>query len=369
MHWRLQYTVVRFSEICQDTIDESWNFWNASTWRASEKEIVEQPLKEILSRLQFLREVGLGYLGLDRIAHTLSGGESQRIRLASQRALLLHGPFMYWMNPNNWSSSLQHQTSLLQTLHRLKSYNNTLILVEHDQNVIESADHIIELGPGSGEWGGEIVDTGNLAHITVGDSLTGQYLSGRKSVQTVTERRSPNDWITTSKFSLNNIQNLSLSIPRGCLSVVTGVSGSGKSTMIMKGFLYFVESNLHNLPIEKLTVVDQRPISRSPRSTTASYTGLLDKIRAVFAKAVLAKERGYTVGHFSYNVEKGRCAICEGKGASLIEMHFISDIWVPCPVCEGARYNESILEVTWNGRNIADVLDFSVDEAHSLFRT
>ena len=200
---------------------------------------------------------------------------------------------------------------LLRTLNRLKSYNNTLILVEHDQNVIESADHVIELGPGSGEWGGGGIDVGSLAHLTAGKSLAGQYLSGRKSVRTSTTRRTPRDWITTPSFSLNNIQDLSLSIPRGCLSVVTGVSGSGKSTMIMKGFCNFLKSNLHNLPIEKLTVVDQRPISRSPRSTTASYTGLLDKIRSVFVKAVLAKERGYSAGHFSYNVEKGRCANCQ----------------------------------------------------------
>ena len=354
------------SEICMDTIDESWQFWQGCTWNDTEQEIVEKPLKEILSRLQFLREVGLGYLGLDRITHTLSGGESQRIRLASQLGSNLTRT-IYVLDEPTIGLHPYNTNQLLTTLERLKSYNNTLILVEHDQSVIEAADHIVELGPGSGEWGGEIVDVGPLNHIMEGPSVTGLYLSGKQHVHQVNKRRKPKDWLTTPPFSLHNIKDVSLSIPQGCLTVVTGVSGSGKSTLVMNGFCRFMESNLDELPIDRLTVVDQRPISRSPRSTTASYTGLLDKIRAVFAKAVLAKERGYSVGHFSYNVEKGRCSHCEGKGATLIEMHFISDIWVPCPVCQGARYNEAILEVTWNGRNIADVLDFSVDEAQKFF--
>ena len=354
------------SKICTQTIDSAWTFWKECKWTTTEQEIVTQPLKEILSRLQFLKEVGLGYLSLDRIAHTLSGGESQRIRLASQLGSNLTRT-IYVLDEPTIGLHPYNTNQLLTTLQRLKSYNNTLILVEHDQNVIEAADHIVELGPGAGEWGGEVVDTGDVNKIREGTSITGQYLSGTKTVYSPSKRRKPSEWLTTSPFSLHNIKDLSLSIPRGCLSVVTGVSGSGKSTMVMSGFCKFIESNLDSLPIEKLSIVDQRPISRSPRSTTASYTGLLDKIRAVFVKAKLSKERGYSVGHFSYNVERGRCAHCEGKGATLIEMHFISDIWIPCPVCEGARYDEAILEVTWNDRNIADVLDFSVDEAQQFF--
>ena len=354
------------SDACKMTIDIAWDFWTSRTWTPTESEIVEQPLTEILSRLQFLKEVGLEYLTLDRISHTLSGGESQRIRLASQLGSNLTRT-IYVLDEPTIGLHPHNTNQLLNTLDRLKSYNNTLILVEHDPNVIAHADHIVELGPSSGEWGGEVVDAGTVQHIKQGQSLTGLYLSGQKKVHHPILRRTSDTWITAPAFSLHNIKNVSLSIPKGCLTVVTGVSGSGKSTLVLQGFCRHIESTLDTQPIEKLSIVDQRPISRSPRSTTASYTGLLDKIRDVFVKATLSKERGYTKGHFSYNVEKGRCSNCEGKGATLIEMHFISDIWVPCPICDGSRFDESILEVHWNGRNIADVLYFTVNEAKAFF--
>ena len=354
------------SDVCAMTIEESFEFWTQATWTTSETTIVEQPLKEILSRLQFLKEVGLEYLSLNRITHTLSGGESQRIRLASQLGSNLTRT-IYVLDEPTIGLHPYNTNQLLHTLDRLKSYNNTLILVEHDPNVIGHADHIIELGPGSGEWGGEIVDVGTVDHIRKGTSLTGAFLSGRKQIDTPSKRRKPVEWFTAPQFSMHNIQDVTLSIPKGCLSVVTGVSGSGKSTLVMEGFCRHIESTISEQSIERMTVVDQRPISRSPRSTTASYTGLLDKIRDVFTKATLAKQRGYTKGHFSYNVHKGRCGHCEGKGATMIEMHFISDIWVPCPVCDGARYDEAILEVRWNNKNIADVLYATVDEAQAFF--
>ncbi len=356
------------SDCCEWTVEEAHSFWTTCTWTPTEQTVVEQPLKEIVSRLQFLQEVGLEYLTLNRITHTLSGGESQRIRLASQLGSNLTRT-IYVLDEPTIGLHPHNTAQLLQTLDRLKSYNNTLLLVEHDQQVIEHADHILELGPGAGEWGGELVQSGPVESIKSGDSLTGLYLSEQKKVYTPSSPRESDEYLVCPPVSLHNLKDVSLSIPKGCLSVVTGVSGSGKSTLVLEGFCRHFESLLlmDKAPIEKLTIIDQRPISRSPRSTTASYTGLLDKIRDVFTKVVLAKERGYTKGHFSYNVEKGRCSHCEGKGATLIEMHFISDIWVPCPICDGSRFDEAILEVKWNGKNIADVLYFTVDEAQAFF--
>ena len=354
------------SNVCTLTVDESLQFWSGVTWNPTQHTIVQQPLLEIQSRLQFLQEVGLGYLELNRQANTLSGGESQRIRLASQLGSKLTRT-IYVLDEPTIGLHPHNTKQLLSTLHRLKSYNNTLLLVEHDPHVIASADHIVEMGPHSGEWGGEVLTTGNYNEIVSANCLTGQYLSGEKSVYTPTTRRQPSTWIEVPPFTRNNIDNVQCNIPIGVFTVITGVSGSGKSTLVMEGIAPYLQGAMDELPLEKVISIDQSPISKSPRSTTSSFTGVLDKIRDVFVKAKLSKERGYSKGHFSYNVEKGRCPTCEGKGATLIEMHFISDIWVPCPTCDGARYNEAVLEVQWNERNIADVLQTSVTEAAQFF--
>lgn len=354
------------SKVCTLTVDESIEFWSSVIWSPTQHTIVQQPLLEIQSRLQFLQEVGLGYLELNRQANTLSGGESQRIRLASQLGSKLTRT-IYVLDEPTIGLHPHNTEQLLNTLHRLKSYNNTLLLVEHDPHVIASADHIIEMGPLSGEWGGEVITTGNYKTIASSDCLTGQYLSGTKKVYTPSERRTISEWMDIPSFSRNNVENVQCRIPTGALTVITGVSGSGKSTLVMDGIAPYLKGFIDELPIDKVISIDQSPISKSPRSTTCSFTGVLDKIRDVFVKSKLAKERGYSKGHFSYNVEKGRCPTCEGKGATLIEMHFISDIWVPCPVCDGARYNESVLDIQWNGRNIADVLQTSVKEATQFF--
>jgi excinuclease ABC subunit A len=246
----------------------------------------------------------------------------------------------------------------------LRDLGNTLVLVEHDEDVIRSADHVIDIGPGAGENGGRIVATGTPAEVAAGDSLTGLYLRGEKRVPAPVSRRTPDEWITLPKSRLHNLKNVSIELPRKALTVVSGVSGSGKSTAILE----VARPHLEARRDLRVVTVDQLPIGRTPRSIPASYTGILDPIRALFSETALARERGYDAGRFSFNHHTGRCASCEGRGATLIEMHFLSDVWIPCEACAGRRYNRETLEVRWKGLTIADVLDLRIEEALEVFR-
>ena len=355
------------SEVCTQTIQNAQNFWKNMAWTDAQSTISKQIMVELHSRLQFLSDVGLEYLSLDRPAHTLSGGETQRIRLASQLGSHLTRT-LYVLDEPTIGLHPRNTEMLLHTLRKLQSFNNTVILVEHDLQVIEQADHVVELGPRSGEYGGEVMASTDVETLKSIPCLTGEYLSKKKTIATPTHRRLPTEWIHVPKFSKHNIENMEVSIPKNALTVVTGVSGSGKSTLVFEGFLPHLQENLTKHQLHAVHVVDQSPINASPRSTTASYTGVLDKIRDIFAKTTTAKQRGWNQSYFSYNVNKGRCPDCEGKGYTLVEMHFISDVWVECATCQGSRYNEATLEVQWNDKNIADILDCSVDEALEFFQ-
>ena len=356
------------AETCQDTISGALEFWKKQAWTEQEKQIAEQPLKELSSKLQFLLDVGLQYLTLDRAAHTLSGGESQRIRLASQLGSHLTKT-IYVLDEPTIGLHPRDTSQLIHTLKQLQARDNTLVLVEHDFDVISAADHIIEMGPKAGEYGGEVIEYGPIDQFQKGKSLTSQYLSQKRTIYHPKEYRKPENWLSLPVFSQNNLKDIKLKLPTQLLSIVTGVSGSGKSTLVFDGIQRYLEQNLKKgiTDIETLVIVDQSPIGRSPRSTPVSYCNVMDDIRKLFATTKEAKKRGWTVSRFTYNGKEGRCIECEGKGATLIEMHFISDVWIQCPACEGARYSNATLDITWNGLNIADILELSVDQAIKHF--
>ncbi len=351
------------AEVCAMTVDESLAFWRSIEFNKHDRTIALQVLQELEAKLGFLSDVGLGYLTLDRAAETLSGGEAQRIRLATQLGSRLTG-VIYVLDEPTIGLHPRDTARLLGTLEGLKNLGNTLVLVEHDEEVIRCADHVIDIGPGAGENGGRIVATGTPAQVAAGDSLTGLYLRGEKRVPAPVSRRTPDDWINIPKSRLHNLKNVSINLPRKALTVVSGVSGSGKSTAILEVARPYLEAR-RDL---RVVTVDQLPIGRTPRSIPASYTGILDPIRALFSETALARERGYEAGRFSFNHHTGRCAQCEGRGATLIEMHFLSDVWIPCEACAGRRYNRETLEVRWKGLTIADVLDLRVEEAVEVFR-
>ncbi|MXR21839.1 excinuclease ABC subunit UvrA [Halobacterium bonnevillei] len=344
--------------------------------------IAEEILKEIRARLGFMTEVGLEYLTLDREASTLSGGESQRIRLATQIGSGLVG-VLYVLDEPSIGLHQRDNDRLLNTLHELRDLGNTLVVVEHDEETMRRADNVVDMGPGPGRHGGEIVVNGDVEELMAcEDSLTGDYLAGRREIPVPERRRDYDETLTIAGARQHNLRDLDVDIPVGAFTAITGVSGSGKSTLmhdiLYKGLAREMNDNTSVDPgdhdaiegvdnIEKVRLIDQSPIGRTPRSNPATYTGVFDYIREKFAQTKLAKQRGYEKGRFSFNVKGGRCAACGGQGTQKIEMNFLSDVHVPCEECGGARYNDETLDVTFKDATIADVLDMSVEEAHDFF--
>ena len=347
-----------------------------------EKIIADPILKEINSRMGFLLDVGLEYLSLHRSASTLSGGEAQRIRLASQIGSGLVG-VLYVLDEPSIGLHQRDNKRLIETLERLRDLGNSVLVVEHDEETICVADHIVDIGPGAGEHGGHIVHSGTLAQLKKNkNSLTGQYISGKKSIPVPTLRRQTSDhWITIREAREHNLRNIDVEIPIGCFVTVTGVSGSGKSTLVID-ILYRtlmqqiykskVAPGLHTSieglqALDKVINIDQQPIGRTPRSNPATYTGVFDHVRKLFAQTPESKIRGYLPGRFSFNVKGGRCEACSGDGTSKIEMHFLPDVYVPCEICNGSRYNRDTLEINFKGKNIAEILNLSCEQALEFF--
>jgi excinuclease ABC subunit A len=366
------------------TTEAAADYIDNLTLSEHQRRIAGEVVHEIRSRLQFLVEVGLGYLTLDRESGTLSGGEAQRIRLATQLGSGLAG-VLYVLDEPSIGLHQRDNGRLLGTLRRLRDLGNSVIVVEHDEETIRSADHIIDLGPGAGPRGGEIVAQGTLDDILgARDSLTAQYLSGRARIPVPKQRSRPrpDGWLSLLGASENNLKNIDVSFPLGCFTCVTGVSGSGKSTLvddILRRALFRRLYNSKDKPgsfralrgveqIDKAIVIDQTAIGRTPRSNPVTYTGAFAPIRELFAQLPAARVRGYDAGRFSFNVKGGRCENCEGGGLIKIEMHFLPDVYVQCEVCRGRRYNRETLEITYKGKNIADVLDMTIDEAARFFR-
>ncbi|MCH1961677.1 excinuclease ABC subunit UvrA [Clostridium perfringens] len=369
-------------EFTSMAIREELDFINSINFSEKDKIISSQIIKEIQSRLSFLINVGLDYLDLARKAGTLSGGEAQRIRLATQIGSQLMG-VLYILDEPSIGLHQRDNDRLISTLKQLRDVGNTLIVVEHDEDTMREADYIVDIGPGAGEHGGEIVALGTLDEIMSNEnSLTGQYLTGAKKVELPEERRKGNgNFITVKGAKENNLKNVTAKFPLGTLTMVTGVSGSGKSTLVneilYKG-LNKIVNKAKDLPgkfkeitgyenIDKIIDIDQSPIGRTPRSNPATYTGTFDIIRELFSQTQEAKMRGYKPGRFSFNVKGGRCEACSGDGIIKIEMQFLSDVYVPCEVCKGKRYNRETLEVKYKGKNIADVLNMTVEEALEFF--
>jgi len=347
-----------------------------------ERTIAEEILKEIRARLGFMCEVGLEYLTLDREASTLSGGESQRIRLATQVGSGLVG-VLYVLDEPSIGLHQRDNDRLLNTLEGLRDLGNTLIVVEHDEETMRRADNIIDMGPGPGKRGGEVVAQGDFDDVcAVDDSVTAEYLSGRKQIPVPDERRESSGALTVRGARQHNLKDLDVDLPLGTFTAITGVSGSGKSTLIhdilYKGLARQMNDNTSVDPgehdaiegiddIETVRLIDQSPIGRTPRSNPATYTGVFDYVRELFAETKLSKQRGYKKGRFSFNVKGGRCEACGGQGTVKIEMNFLSDVYVPCEDCDGDRYNDETLDVTYKGKTIADVLGMEVDEAYEFF--
>jgi len=376
---------------CQLTIADAGRFIEELSMNEQQRFITSEVRREIAARLAFLVEVGLGYLSLDRESGTLSGGEAQRIRLATQIGSGLAG-CLYVLDEPSIGLHQRDNDRLIGTLRRLRDLGNSVIVVEHDEDTIRAADHILDLGPGAGARGGQIVAQGNLEQIlAVENSLTGQYLAGKTRIPVPRHRKTPQGtwrtpdspgWLTLRGATENNLREVTAAFPLGCLTCVTGVSGSGKSTLVddilrRALFRHFYRSKerpgkyvkLHGLEqIDKAIVIDQTPIGRTPRSNPATYTGAFGPIRELFANLPASRIRGYDGGRFSFNVKGGRCEACEGDGMKKIEMHFLADVYVECEVCRGRRYNRETLEITYKGKNIADVLDMTVDEAARFFR-
>ncbi|MCB9778846.1 MAG: excinuclease ABC subunit UvrA [Alphaproteobacteria bacterium] len=357
------------------TVAEAHAFWSELGLQGAEALIADQAITELLARLRFLDDVGLGYLTLDRAAHTLSGGEAQRIRLATQLGARLTGT-IYVLDEPTIGLHPRDTERLLGTLRGLRDLGNTLVVVEHDPDVMWAADHLVDMGPAAGEHGGRIMAQGSPADVAAGGATaTAAFLSGQRSIPVPATRRVAEHWLEPPAFTRNNLRDVTFRVPRGCLTVVTGVSGSGKSSLVLDSFAPWLEGELDTAAKRKrasvpdrLIVVDQRPISRSPRSCPATYADLFDPIRKLYADTPLAREQGWKAGMFSYNAKQGRCPHCEGRGAVLVEMHFLSDVWVPCEHCGGRRFQEQVLEAKWKGLSIADVLDLPAQDALDLFR-
>ncbi|MCP4671673.1 MAG: excinuclease ABC subunit UvrA, partial [Desulfobacula sp.] len=367
------------------TIKQALEFVNALNLTGSKKLIAEELLKEISDRLGFLVNVGLDYLSLDRSGPTLSGGESQRIRLASQVGSELTG-VLYILDEPSIGLHQRDNIKLLQTLHHLRDIGNTLIIVEHDRETMEKSDWIVDIGPGAGHLGGQIVAQGTPEQIKANPvSITGKFLTGKEQIKIPKKRKNHKTngsrWITIVKACENNLQNINVKIPLGLLVAVTGVSGAGKSTLINQILYPALAAKLHKSQItvgrhgtikglthlDKIINIDQKPIGRTPRSNPATYTKVFDHIRDFFAMMPESKARGYKKGRYSFNVKGGRCEACRGDGHIKVEMHFLADVFVPCEVCQGKRFNRATLEIAYKGHSISDVLDLSVMQAKELF--
>ena len=364
------------------SVKDALDFVNGLELNETELTIAKEILKEVRSRLGFLISVGLDYLTLSRKAGTLSGGEAQRIRLATQIGSALMG-VLYILDEPSIGLHQRDNIKLIRTLQRLRDLGNSVIVVEHDEETMEAADYIVDVGPGAGIHGGYIVAQGTPAEIMAcKESLTGAYLSGREKIAVPKERRVGNGFVLSVKGARqNNLKSLNVDVPLGCFVCVTGVSGSGKSSLV-NGILYPYLAHKLNRAVmypgphdsiegaehlDKVISIDQSPIGRTPRSNPATYTGLFNEIRDLFAKTSDAKAHGYTAGRFSFNVKGGRCESCEGDGVKKIEMHFLPDVYVKCDVCKGKRYNRDTLDVHYKGKNISDVLDMTVEEGLSFF--
>jgi len=357
-------------------------YFDALQLEGARGEVAARIVREIATRLRFLSDVGLTYLTLDRAADTLSGGEAQRIRLASQIGSGLTG-VMYVLDEPSIGLHQRDNTRLIATLKRLRDLGNTVLVVEHDEEAIRAADHVVDMGPGAGAHGGEVVAAGPPAQIEAAPaSLTGAYLSGRRRIDVPAARVPPGlGWLRLTGARGNNLRNVDLELPVGLFVCVTGVSGSGKSTLINDTLAVVVARSVHGAGAEpapytaieglehfdKIICVDQSPIGRTPRSNPATYTGLFTPIRELFAETPIARERGYEAGRFSFNVKGGRCEACQGDGLIKVEMHFLPDVYVPCDTCHGRRYSRETLEVLYKGRNIAEVLDLTVEDAAQFF--
>jgi len=373
------------ADIVDMPIEESYRyFYNEDSFSHlsnQENRVAESILKEIKERLFFLYDVGLGYITLSREARTISGGEAQRIRIASQIGSGLTG-VMYVLDEPSIGLHERDTMKLIRTLKSLRDKGNSVIVVEHDKETISSADYIIDVGAGAGEFGGEIVFAGTPDELKNADSLTADYMYGKREIK-YDNSNSQKDWITIKNATVNNIKNLTAKIPLKNFVCVTGVSGSGKSSLILQTLLPVAKEILNRAKrvtkidgvtitglskLDKVIYLDQSPIGRTPRSNPATYTGLMDEIRKIFAKTKEAELRGYKIGRFSFNVKGGRCETCQGDGEIKIEMHFLPDVMVKCDSCSGTRYNAQTLEVEYKGKNIADVLAMSVSEAYEFFR-
>ena len=373
---------VNISDFCKMSVTDALHFLDGLKLSPREAMIAEQILKEIRARLGFLQSVGLEYLTLSRASATLSGGESQRIRLATQIGSSLVG-VLYILDEPSIGLHQRDNDKLLATLKRLRDLGNTLIVVEHDEDTIRAADYIVDVGPGAGVHGGEIVAQGSLSDIIASPrSMTGKYLSGERKIEVPATRRKGNGGFLTVKGARqNNLKNIDVRFPLGVFTCVTGVSGSGKSSLVNELLYKALAQQLSTArvrpgamdglegieQVDKVINIDQSPIGRTPRSNAATYTGVFTDIRALFASTPDAKMRGYDSGRFSFNVKGGRCESCEGDGILKIEMHFLPDIFVPCEVCKGKRYNRETLEVKYKGKSISDVLDMTVEEALIFF--
>lgn len=370
-------------QICEVPLKQALTFFESLELQGAKLAIADKIVKEIESRLKFLTNVGLEYLSLSRSAETLSGGEAQRIRLASQIGSGLTG-VMYVLDEPSIGLHQRDNDRLLDTLKRLRDIGNSVIVVEHDQDAIMLADYVVDIGPGAGEHGGQIVAEGTPAQIQANaKSLTGQYLSGKKQIEykKVRTKADPARWLKLTHATGNNLRDVSVEIPVGLLTCVTGVSGSGKSTLINDTLYRVVAQHLYGSNTEpaafgeidglaffdKVVDVDQSPIGRTPRSNPATYTGLFTPIRDLFAAVPESRARGYGPGRYSFNVKGGRCEACQGDGVIRVEMHFLPDVYVPCDVCKGQRYNRETLEINFKGKNIREVLEMTVEQAHTFF--
>ncbi len=373
---------INLPDLCNLTIAESLEFFNNLTLNPQQEQIASKVLKEIRERLSFLVNVGLSYLTLSRSAETLSGGEAQRIRLASQIGSGLTG-VMYVLDEPSIGLHQRDNTKLLESLYHLRDLGNTVIVVEHDEDTIRRADHIIDIGPGAGEHGGSVVAEGTVEDIIKSkDSVTGKYLSGKCSIAIPKRKKSDKQYLVVKNATGHNLKGVDLKIPKGLFTCITGVSGSGKSTLI-NDTLYAIAQrrlngavNIKPAPyksidglelFDKVINVDQTPIGRTPRSNCATYVDFFTTIRELFAQTQEARARGYTSGRFSFNIKGGRCEACQGDGIIKVEMNFLPDVYVTCDECNGKRYNKETLDITYKGKNISDILNMTVDEALEFF--
>ena len=377
-------------ELCQLSVRELSAFFQNIQLTKDAEAVVERLLQEVQSRLSFLCDVGLDYLSLNRTARTLSGGEGQRIRLATQIGSALSG-VLYILDEPSIGLHQRDNDRLIKTLHRLRDLGNTVLVVEHDSDTMMSSDYIIDMGPAAGVFGGSVVAVGTPEEVKKNKkSLTGDFLSGRRTIAIPAKVRKPQGYLTLRNVSANNLKNVTVKFPLKVLCAISGVSGSGKSTLIMQELVPAIAHRLRKVPgvlpqwmkemfeghdslegieaIDNLVVIDQTPIGRSSRSTPATYLGLFDEIRAIFASLPESIIRGYKVGRFSFNVAEGRCSQCAGEGTVTVSMHFLADVTMTCTVCKGARYNAQTREILFKDKSISDVLDMTAGEAVEFFK-